>query len=165
MYTTFCSSYRFFAKLVERYHVPESVGFSEGALRELHHRICDILAHWLSRRYFDLDTFTKDKISVFISGTLLRDGYTEEAKKLQQIIDQKLEEATQMSKELFQPLPDVHWGKITTQSLYDVFLSSNEEVIAQQLTLHDWNIYRRIRVSSESTQSKLLDLIMLSHLN
>lgn len=147
MYETFCSSYKFFAKLVERYHIPESAGYSEGAIRELRLRICSILTKWIKKKFFGLDTFTKEKIELFISTTLADDGYSEMSSILEEIIQQKLEDEKRISNSFFQPIPKIP-NVDSGESLYSAFLLSDEKLIAEQLTLHDWKIFCRIKVGN-----------------
>lgn len=146
MYETFCSSYKFFAKLVERYHIPESDTYSEEMIQNIRSRICSILTKWIRKKFFELDTFTKEKIENFISGTLIEDGFTELSSVLEEIIQKHDEHEKNILCEYIQSIPKIPHIDPET-SLYAAFLASDEKTIAEQLTLHDWNIFRRIKVS------------------
>lgn len=153
MYDTFCTSSKFFSKLVERYSVDETSEYSqysEGAVRELRLRICDIIATWIEKRYLELDSTTVEQMKHFITVNLVNDGFAEQSEKLQSLIDAKRkqqENSLENGNARFESIPKLEWNKVNGESLYQIFLSASEKTIAEQLTLQDWKIFKRIQVS------------------
>lgn len=83
-----------------------------------------------------------------MKNSLIPDGYQSEVNEMEAIMNAKLEEEQALDAEFkkFEPIPKIQWNDINNDSLYRAFLDSDEKTIAEQLTLHDWNLFKRIQV-------------------
>jgi hypothetical protein len=147
LYETFCGSKTLFGKLFERYQVPEKSEYSSGATRQLRIRITELICNWIQRKYQDIDLETIAAIEKFSQVQLVQDGFNQEATAIKSLLAKKLEESNRDLRENFQSIPPLVWHSNSSESLYRYFLDADETLIAQQLTIHDWNIFRRIQVS------------------
>ncbi|KAH3746011.1 Ras guanine nucleotide exchange factor [Pelomyxa schiedti] len=139
-YQSFCSPWELLDKLRQRYQVPESINPQRAGKIKL--RVGIVLKYWIENQFQDFDSKTIKELFVF-ADCLKNDGHVNLAKALHtELLKKEAELQTQLqltAKE--SPI------EIPPYSLLEVWESSGEGDVAQQLTMIDHSIFRSIMAS------------------
>jgi hypothetical protein len=147
-YQSFCEPWVLLNKLIERYHVPPS---HKDAMPTIRLRVCIVLKYWIEKQLFDLDVRTTERLRVFIGQVLLRDGQGEMAKRLMSELEQ-IQTAREAERGSFVELPRLVVPDFD-RSPAKLFVQFPSADIAQQMTMIESNMFRRIRPSELLNQA------------
>jgi hypothetical protein len=147
-YQSFCEPWVLLNKLIERYHVPPS---HKDAMPTIRLRVCIVLKYWIEKQLFDLDARTTERLRVFIGQVLLRDGQGEMAKRLMSELEQ-IQTAREAERGSFVELPRLVVPDFD-RSPAKLFVQFPSADIAQQMTMIESNMFRRIRPSELLNQA------------
>ena len=135
----------FFAKLLQLFYLPAE--YCPHSPQESQQRVISVLRQWVMYRYEDIDPTTRDIISDFIQDTLPAE-FPREAHELSQTVDKmRAVEQQRLEADQFLPILPLQWHDSVQPSIYQYFLGADESIIAEQLTLHDWNLFQFLRSS------------------
>ncbi|KAJ6232182.1 ras guanine nucleotide exchange factor i-related [Anaeramoeba flamelloides] len=148
-YQSFTTPSKLLNKLMQRYHVPMTEGITEEEYKIkkqcIQIRVCNVLKTWISENFSELNRKLLDKIINFLDQTVSKLNNTM-AKTIKKKILRNLELGGQDFKNSTfmtdPPEPKVPKNIFSPDlSLFDI----DEEEIARQLTLFEFQIYQKIR--------------------
>ncbi|KAJ6248294.1 ras guanine nucleotide exchange factor i-related [Anaeramoeba flamelloides] len=148
-YQSFTTPSKLLNKLMQRYHVPMTEGITEEEYKIkkqcIQIRVCNVLKTWISENFSELNRKLLDKVINFLDQTVSKLNNTM-AKTIKQKILRNLELGGQDFKNSTfmtdPPEPKVPKNIFSPDlSLFDI----DEEEIARQLTLFEFQIYQKIR--------------------
>ena len=141
-YQSFTNPWVVVDKLLQRYECPAESGLAAADVAKVKLRVCVVFKYWIEHQFFDFDEAIIARLEHFVSKTLTAEGQTAMATALQSVLERG--KAARAPQEIFEPpkrlqVPDIDR---TPSSLILHFPASD---VAEQLTLLDWQLYRRIR--------------------
>jgi len=153
-YQSFTTPEKLLHKLIQRYHVPKIVGiteieFEKTIRKPIQLRVINVLKNWVELHYNDFNEKLISSLNFFVDNTLSRDGHLNLAKQLRNVMS-RMDKAT--GEETYKtsgytinpPEPKVPKNIFSpTLQLRDI----EEEEIARQLTIIDFNLYSSIQAS------------------
>ncbi|EGC38002.1 aimless RasGEF [Dictyostelium purpureum] len=151
-YQSFCTPEKLMSKLQQRYNVPQ--GTDEKSARTIQIRVVNVLKTWIDNYYSDFDDKLIQQLRTFLDQILIKfPGPGSNLMKSLSKVVEKLSPATE-SKHIFNektPEPIVAFKNIFSNNLS--FHDIDEEEIARQLTLIEFEIYRKIKPPELLNQS------------
>eukprot|EP01098_Paradermamoeba_levis_P016727 TRINITY_DN9231_c0_g1_i1.p1 TRINITY_DN9231_c0_g1~~TRINITY_DN9231_c0_g1_i1.p1 ORF type:complete len:652 (-),score=199.83 TRINITY_DN9231_c0_g1_i1:128-2083(-) len=161
-YQSFTTPEKLLSKLIQRYHVPQQEGISEQEWKNtivmpIQLRVCNVIKKWVEEYFTDFENNDKliQMFQNFTEVTLRLDGNSNLSKSLSNALQRKLKgESADKKETVFSadpPEPKVPVRTIFSSNLtlFDV----DEEEIARQLTLVEFEIYSSIKASELLNQS------------
>ncbi|KAJ6248620.1 ras guanine nucleotide exchange factor i-related [Anaeramoeba flamelloides] len=148
-YQSFTTPAKLFSRLMQRYHVPITQGITEEEYKIkkqcIQLRVCNVLKTWLSENFSEFNRKLLDKVINFLDQTVSKSN-----KPIAETIKKKILRNIELGGQDFKnsrfmkdpPEPKVPKNIFSPDlSLFDI----DEEEIARQLTLLEFNIYQKIR--------------------
>ncbi|KAF2074781.1 hypothetical protein CYY_003927 [Polysphondylium violaceum] len=150
-YQSFCTPEILMSKLIQRYNVPSSV--SESSTRTIQIRVINVLKKWVDEYSSDFN----EKLSLQLRGFIdqLSTKYPGPASGILKSLNKIFEESNSINenKQIFNertPEPNVPKNIFSNRlEIYDI----DEEEIARQLTLIEFNLYKKIKPPELLNQS------------
>lgn len=146
---SFAEPQKFLAKLIERFNVPESENV-DGMAARIKGRVCIALQHYIEAQFDDFDERTLRTLRDFVSGPLTSfnkgfgTGLHNNLERRERVARQRL---------LVSQIPSTSVAVYAgSRPLLDLFMSTDDVIIAQQMTLISTSIYASIK------PKELLDL-------
>ncbi|KAJ5074401.1 guanine nucleotide exchange factor [Anaeramoeba ignava] len=140
-YQSFTTPEILFQKLVERYNVPEEFARKKKIIQL---RVVNVFVLWIQNYFSDFNPNLLHKLFIFSENYLQRDGYQTVLHILKTILSKKFQGTSNESEYLNMSLPEPKIPK----NIFSPKLTLNdidEEEIARQLTLYEFNIYKQIK--------------------
>eukprot|EP01114_Cavostelium_apophysatum_P015112 TRINITY_DN4053_c0_g1_i1.p1 TRINITY_DN4053_c0_g1~~TRINITY_DN4053_c0_g1_i1.p1 ORF type:complete len:816 (+),score=199.17 TRINITY_DN4053_c0_g1_i1:322-2448(+) len=147
-YQSFTSPWVLFQKLLEVYHAPSNT--PKDTLTHIQFRVMVVLKYWVENQLDDFDDDLVLTVQDFISKLAQVEGLKKMADALQRYLQEKIVERSARTTLWFQEpmpyqIPEVCWP--------DLLLEVDAQLIAEQLTLVDYQIYKSIEASELLNQS------------
>lgn len=143
-YRSFATPWQLLEKLVQRYNVPKSMPLERGLPIKL--RVSVVIKYWVESHFDDFEEELVKKLFDFCDNTLLPDKQTALAKQLREFLTNKVEQR----KAKYQRVLDVPPTDLVipsgSRSPSELFMALNDEEIARQLTLIDFQLFQIIEV-------------------
>ncbi|GAM25951.1 hypothetical protein SAMD00019534_091260 [Acytostelium subglobosum LB1] len=143
-YQSFTQPKVLFNKLLERYTIPSWYHCSEPRKVMIRQRVILTIKYWIVNQPSDFDQELLAQISYFVEHTIMNDGYYELSRALKEALDKMKEDREVKTAILFQMPPRINFTTDCILSPIELFLDWNPMVIAQQLTLIDFAMFKEI---------------------
>lgn len=155
-YQSFTTPYKLLAKLIQRYDVPRRPAMSDEEHKKLclvvQLRVVNVIKGWIKDHWSDFNEKLISQLKAFIDGTLrIENKYADMLTSLLQSKRPEAEEEKRTS--TFNEDPPEPKVPKNIFSLYLDLFDVDEEEIARQLTLIDFEIYSSIKMSELLNQS------------
>eukprot|EP01156_Anaeramoeba_ignava_P021511 Anaeramoba_ignava/c19193_g1_i2.p1 GENE.c19193_g1_i2~~c19193_g1_i2.p1 ORF type:complete len:535 (-),score=203.66 c19193_g1_i2:48-1652(-) len=150
-YSSFISPYKLFLKLIQRFHVPKTPDLlleDYGKKKQkIQLQTINIIKTWLELKFEDFNELMIYELTQFIDNVLANLGYKTQEKELRNLISKKQNQKEESKIEHFNenpPEPKVPKTIFSPKlSIFDI----DEEEIARQLTIIDFEIFQKIQSS------------------
>ncbi|KAJ6249389.1 ras guanine nucleotide exchange factor i-related [Anaeramoeba flamelloides] len=147
-YQSFTTPKILLTKLIQRFHIPQKYEkILKNKKKLIQFRVCNFLKFWITDYFEDFQPKLLPELIDFIDNSIRKADMTKMAQNLKENIERKMKEMNETKKFNFsQPPPDPILPKNVFSpklSLFDV----DEEEIARQLTLLEFDIYSKIKPS------------------
>lgn len=154
-YTTFTTAEKLLHKLIERYHVPQDrkppnirpEDWNTTTLMPIRLRVCNVLRKWIEEFEDELSsTRLLRTLKTFLETTLKPDGYVVLAEAMSAALARKMKQREIPPATITEPPPEPKVPRNVfspSLSLMDI----NDEELARQLTLMEFETFRAIRPS------------------
>eukprot|EP00002_Diphylleia_rotans_P000839 TRINITY_DN1044_c0_g1_i4.p1 TRINITY_DN1044_c0_g1~~TRINITY_DN1044_c0_g1_i4.p1 ORF type:complete len:1267 (-),score=234.72 TRINITY_DN1044_c0_g1_i4:554-4354(-) len=146
-YQSFTTTEKFFSKLMERYHVPQTEEYPDEesfkkAATSIKLRVCQVIQNWLETHFSDASEDVFRKLNEFIDVTLISDNLKNVSQKLKSTIEKKVNRALTGA-----PYVKEDALKYTENSYLPLKIMQDFPIaeIARQLTLIDFEVYSSIQ--------------------
>ncbi|KAJ3437416.1 ras guanine nucleotide exchange factor i-related [Anaeramoeba flamelloides] len=148
-YQSFTSPKTLLTKLFQRYHVPKRNELNEDDFIKkkkcIQIRVCNVIKLWVLSNWKDFSSSMQKELNNFLNKTLKQDKHQVIAQTLQKAIDRQkaqVSEKYRTSQKVAPPEPKVPKNIFSPNlSVFDV----DEEEIARQITLIEFDIFKTIR--------------------
>jgi hypothetical protein len=150
-YQSFTTPTKLMQKLIERYHVPMKAGMTEEEWKKMmlpiHIRVGKVLRQWMKEHWSDFTPALIDTVKAFIDNSLRLDGNQQLVKTLTQTLNSQLRpEESEKTRVFSEPPPEPKVPK-NIFSPYLAVLDVDDEEIARQITLIDYEVFSSIKPS------------------
>eukprot|EP00026_Physarum_polycephalum_P002344 Phypoly_transcript_02350.p1 GENE.Phypoly_transcript_02350~~Phypoly_transcript_02350.p1 ORF type:complete len:840 (+),score=167.09 Phypoly_transcript_02350:149-2668(+) len=150
MYESFTNPYILLEKLTQRHNVPPTVDSSRVLALQL--RVCVLLKYWVDNHGDEVDDDVASRIGQFIETVLVPAGQTEMAHLLSEQLRKKTEARSAKAASLAH-IPSHILPLADFSSPADLLLLTPPSILAEQLTLIDFDIFKDIEPRELQNQS------------
>ena len=156
-YQTFLSPQRLILNLLRRYDLHRHTQFSTHGrnsedsrshlpMLPIQIRVCNVLRNWVDEFYADFDRTMRCTLALFVRARLIREGHHEVARILRNSVAAarlSLPDENHISSRSYAHCPPL---RIQPKMLVSIeqWLEWDEEEVARQLTLRDWDQFRAL---------------------
>lgn len=154
-YQSFTTPEKLLSKLIERFNIPPELEGTRGTTIQL--RVCNVIKKWIEEYYADFDQNLIDGITSFVNQLGRLENRTMDALRLQILKTmEKMKQRDQLQKRkmVFKEQPQE--PKVNIKTIFSPklsFFDVDEEELARQLCLIEYEIYASIRPQELLNQS------------
>eukprot|EP01094_Clydonella_sp_ATCC50884_P020725 TRINITY_DN4364_c0_g1_i1.p1 TRINITY_DN4364_c0_g1~~TRINITY_DN4364_c0_g1_i1.p1 ORF type:complete len:880 (-),score=376.47 TRINITY_DN4364_c0_g1_i1:260-2899(-) len=145
-YRSFTTPSELFAKLLERFEVPEQKLANPSRSTAIQWRVAVVIKHWVETQFYDFDDDLIKELFRFVDKTLFNAGHTAMAQALHEKLQTKVEEREKRLAAMISVPPTDLMMPRDVLNPAQFFMSITDEEVARQLTLIDFEMYASIQV-------------------